>query len=417
MFALMLACSDYNLVKPDDVVGAFDTAGLEESGEALLQIEPEPLQFQDTILGCPLEKEVVTLTNVGTADLVIEDLILGAPFHLDWSEVTLAPDESLEVPVTFEPSQQQLYSTFMVANSNDAWLPQRKVQVLGQASNSATFEEQFNQESYPAIDVLFVVDNSESMMDSINHLRDNFDRMLDSLLVEGVDYQLAVITTDMEDPSQTGKIQGQIVHSGMNTVEAEQRFLEAAAVGASGSPDEKGFAAVKAALTEPLLSGHNAGFLREDAALAVILVSDEDDSSGMPEANFENWLLSLKDDPNQVRLHGFVSLDITFNFFSCVTDEVAGRYISVSANMGGTLEHICADDWAVSMDAISDATLGLTDTFILTTHPDVGSLQVEVDGQSLPSSDWSVSGTMLTLDEAPAMGATVDVRYTSSVCP
>ena len=51
------------------------------------------------------------------------------------------------------------------------------------------------------------------------------------------------------------------------------------AVGDTGSGTEQGFAGAAASVSAPLVTGENANFLRPEAKLFVVYVSDEDDQS------------------------------------------------------------------------------------------------------------------------------------------
>jgi hypothetical protein len=66
---------------------------------------------------------------------------------------------------------------------------------------------------------------------------------------------------------------------------ARQEFLRnfrcMATVGTAGDSRERGLEAVTRALSPGLLEGVNAGFLREDAHLVVVILGDEDDCSGI----------------------------------------------------------------------------------------------------------------------------------------
>jgi hypothetical protein len=57
-------------------------------------------------------------------------------------------------------------------------------------------------------DVLFVVDNSGSMLDDQMRLAASFDRFIEAIAGSG-DYQLAVVTTDLDKPN--GEQEGSVV--------------------------------------------------------------------------------------------------------------------------------------------------------------------------------------------------------------
>ncbi|HEY6107027.1 MAG TPA: hypothetical protein VIV59_13665, partial [Anaeromyxobacteraceae bacterium] len=65
-------------------------------------------------------------------------------------------------------------------------------------------------------------------------------------------------------------------------------FMENVYVGADGSGKEQGLEAARLAVSDPLASGANAGFLRPGARLVLIIVSDDDDCSDPLHAGFDN---------------------------------------------------------------------------------------------------------------------------------
>lgn len=169
------------------------------------------------------------------------------------------------------------------------------------------------------VDILWVVDNSGSMCEEQASLRENFDAFMEKLIEVGVDYHMAVITTDMEDPLESGRFQnipdGEPGASCQLTVDVSQcpspenggvypplviraddpQYLKEdgtfdlaklklhfgcnATTGTRGSGFEMGLESVHAALSPDALETYNSGFLRPDAYLAVIFITDENDCS------------------------------------------------------------------------------------------------------------------------------------------
>ena len=135
------------------------------------------------------------------------------------------------------------------------------------------------------VDLLFMVDNSGSMEEEQNNLAANFGIFIDLLLLTPADFRIAVVSTDMIDPLQSGRFQAKAGNPkvlGRNTQNLKQVFTENAKLGTLGDGFEKGLGAVEAALTAPLITGENAGFLRPDAVLGIIYLSDEEDCSHEP---------------------------------------------------------------------------------------------------------------------------------------
>ena len=167
----------------------------------------------------------------------------------------------------------------------------------------------------PDLDILFVVDNSGSMAEQQASLAANFPRMMDVLeqLDGGLpNLHIGVVTSDVGTSTTSGAIGPSIGTIGTGgcagvgdngalvsgatalagnfisdvaladgtrernyTGALRDVFGELAQVGATGCGFEQHLSAMSRALTNPA----NAGFLRADANLAVVVVADEDDCS------------------------------------------------------------------------------------------------------------------------------------------
>ena len=76
--------------------------------------------------------------------------------------------------------------------------------------------------------------------------------------------------------------------------DVQENFEEMVVVGTSGSGIEMGLEAARLALSEPMLADLNSGFLREEANLSVIFVSDEDDYSPLSAYTYLRAFTDLK---------------------------------------------------------------------------------------------------------------------------
>ena len=210
------------------------------------------------------------------------------------------------------------------------------------------YEQSFVQEYHTDVDVLWVVDNSCSMDEEMQQVATNFASFIDEFVDLGLNYHLAVVTTDMDDPAQSGRFRGPVLTQ--DTPDVINAFLAQVDQGSAGSGSERGFDAVQAALSEPLASTDNAGFLREEAALAVIVLSDEDDDSTQGSTSFVNWFESLKPDPEKLTFssicgdRGFGCQE--FDFFGNTLSASAGpQYIDAT---DGFWASICTSDTPAS---------------------------------------------------------------------
>ncbi len=163
------------------------------------------------------------------------------------------------------------------------------------------------------MDIVFVVDDSGSMMEEQANLASNFPLFADLLLNyvngdgEHIDFRVAVtttgktvttnITTNFTIPGQPPMpITQTLTETGANgafrnNCNVARNYLEPtdpnlgttlgcrANVGTNGPGTEMPMIATKLALVDRVMDGTNAGFLRDDALLGVVIMTDEDDSS------------------------------------------------------------------------------------------------------------------------------------------
>lgn len=160
-------------------------------------------------------------------------------------------------------------------------------------SNAPSMVDAFVQTQVAKVDILWVIDDSGSMASKQNKVKTNFQGFIQKLVENStpVDYHIGIVTTDTYNLAEAGRLQNHANLSrpwiGKDTCGAGcdpvATFRTNAGVGTSGSGDEKPLLAAEMALTPPLsTTGYNAGFLRDDAALFVIILSDEEDSSCAP---------------------------------------------------------------------------------------------------------------------------------------
>lgn len=185
------------------------------------------------------------------------------------------------------------------------------------------------------IDLLFVIDNSKSMETEQAFLQEAFPAFvsaIEGVLPAATDFHVGVTTTDSnglvpgtfnqqpnfsEDSCVTtlGALVTRATPDGGNTAYGEgcgfasnqgfmtntenlaAEFACAAEVGIYGYTGEAHAGALVAALSGELngAGGCNEGFLRDDALLVTIIISDEDDSESLPDtddaARVEGWFL------------------------------------------------------------------------------------------------------------------------------
>lgn len=234
----------------------------------------------------------------------------------------------------------------------------------------------FRQAEAPTIDILWVVDNSSSMKEEQQELAEHFGSFFHFINQSEADFHIGVISTDVYDPAHRGRLLGAIPIISRATPSPDQVFAANVQVGITGKGDEQGFTAASLALSEPLISSENAGFLREAASLYVIFVSDEDDHSfGEVEAyarRFEQ-AKGIGND-NRVACAAVVG-DVPDG---CPGARAGTRYSRLSLETGGVVGSICDADFASVLEALGFSAAGLKRAFSLSRVALPGSVTVYV---------------------------------------
>jgi hypothetical protein len=429
-----LACSEYDLTHDDDALPSeAETPGPDpKPGDPDIEVSPSSIDFEFIPLNCDSNPEIVTITNAGDTDLTVEGVTLGGSdsytfsFDISESDFVLEPGASRELSVWFSPPSTDPRVAEITVTSNDPDEPEVGVDLQGEGASGGIHEEVFVQEAHGAVDILWVIDNSGSMSDAIETVYDNFAAFINPFLSIDLDFHMGIITTDMNNPSQSGRLQGDPAVITPATPNPDVAFLNAVFQGDDGSGTEQGLGAIYAALSEPLVSTSNAGFLREDAHLVTIVVSDEDDdTSTQSPTSFVPWYLSLKSDPDLLSFSAFCG-DEGWGCFEWVswssgmiTAEAGDEYLDVIDDVGGVWASICSDDFTDALGLFSLEASGLSDTFVLSAVPtSVSEIDVEVNGAAVPYNDvdgwlfdWTLNAVIFYGTAFPGNNAVIEISY------
>ena len=377
-----MACSDYDLYRPDEAEKGSDPEPEPDPPEDPdIAFSPALIDFGGYPKDCFTEWQEVTITNEGLGTLEVTDVDLSgdgrSAFIVDANTpFSLDHQEERAFRIRFKPAAWTDYVVDIDITSNDPDEPVTGPAAEGYGAEDVIYEESFVQETYDTVDVLWVVDNSGSMSDDLQVVSQNFESFIEVFIDLGLDYHMGVITTDMTSSQYSGRLVGPYITP--STRDPVGTFVGQIDLGSGGSANEVGFEAIQAALTDPLLSGYNAGFMRSGAALAAIVVTDEDNSSTQSASSFVSWFEGLKSDPGLTTFSAICE-DL---FISC------DRYATAADSTGGITGDIADQaDYPSVLERISLTSAGLTVSFDLTHEPsDLGRMVVEVDGRSVANS-------------------------------
>lgn len=260
-------------------------------------------------------------------------------------------------------------------------------------------------------DVLFVVDDSSSMAEEQARLAGGFDAFVAALPENRADYQLGVVTTSVEDPAEAGLLVGGTLPAALPDI--VERFRAAVQVGTRGNRDEQGLEAARLAVTPD----RNPGFLRPQARLQIVVLSDEDDQSPGEVGAILGELAERAGEQGMV-VHGIVG-DLPRGCASGTSAADAGaRYVEAIDATGGIRESLCVEDYGPMLGRLALELSSRLEQFGLAAIPRPDTLRVDVDGVRIP--ERGIDGwTFDPGDNAvvfhgwaiPADGSTIEVRY------
>ncbi len=447
ILATFAACQEYTL-KSDDVddPGPIDDSDPAiEIGQPDIEVEPAEIRFGGQPPGCAAPDQTITIVNVGDAKLNVSSATLtgagSGTFTLsDPGPWKLAPKESVQVNVSFTPDDYGDFDKVRVeVASNDPDEALVKVRAFGEGTDAVFREQIFEQGLASSVDVLWVIDTSESMLDEQQKLGRAIGTFIQSFVNLGLDYHIGITSTDVSGTGLNGELAGPWMYGSATGGQTDQvvisTFESQAALGALGSADEKGFAATKRALTAPLTNNApNKDFLRADATLAVVVVSDEDDRDATGELSgtmnaavvndFVTWAQGRKTDPNDVTFSAMAGpssggLSACGSLASQAT--AAPAYNKAVRDTHGVWSNICNFDITPFLTHLSFVAAGLDFRFELAEQPlsfSPSAITVTVDGQEVPygalngwTYDQNEQAVELHGSEIPGPGSTVVISY------
>jgi hypothetical protein len=299
------------------------------------------------------------------------------------------------------------------------------------------FEDSFYQSGTDMVDMLWVIDDSNSMANEQFKVAGGFEQFIFAmgLAEDMVDFHLGVITTDMDTANEErGLLVGEPAYLTRDD-DYLFDFMDRVQVGTQGSDKERGLQAAYHALTDPDALDQNDGFLRGEAVLALIFVSDENDCSD------DNWLSddmagSLCYDINDKltstaeyirRFQAVKGIGGRVVASTIVGPEVAEgcdeswpgkRYMTLANELDGVNGNICEADYNAIMDDIGSRITAPQRTFYLSYTPVEESLAVFVDEEEIVADDrlgWVYDDEFVSVefegDYVPEFGSTITIQY------
>jgi len=250
------------------------------------------------------------------------------------------------------------------------------------------------------VDILWVIDTSGSMTVYQNRLLAGIEAMLNAL--PSSDWRLAMIAN--HPPAAAQEDQFPLV-PGDDIVDAED-MLDGMRVGYF----EEGFDSVYEYIIN---NPYSATWMRDDSALLVVFVSDEEDQSNSyfgQVGEFISWYNTLRFGP--VYLSSVVTQDPSVSVCSTPPPPayVGDRYMEATNAFNGVIVDICAEDWSAGVTDASNQ-VDPYEWYELTYEPIEDSIRVFVD--HIPNNNWTyqASDNTVYFTIIPDADAWVEIVY------
>ncbi len=438
-------------------------------GPSCLAVTPDPQDFGTVKIGCNSVSRTFNIYNVCQQSLQLSSLSLqaaagqpaggpnctgGAACPEFFLSSTPAPNTAIApgaAPVQFQAKYRPIDvgSDSGAISLNVIQSGQSVTYLVGLVGKGDTVGQQtdtFVQDAQPKADILIVVDDSGSMEDKQASLADNFTSFIKYAASAMVDYQIGVTSTTVTNagdkvclpilgcstspPSNSRAPGGVLFRDPANGVapiltpmtrNVPQTFSKMVNLGTNGSGLEQGLETATLALTPPVIAAENAGFLRPEANLAIVIVSDAGDQSPQAVSYYQNRLINIK---------GFNRLSMfTFNTIGPYLATAPGkctydgggdvmRYDAIVTATSGVRDEICTTSWATALQGLGKTAFGFRTQFFLNNTPDQTAgklLEVLINGAPAPTTTWMYDSQTNSIKfnptAAPAPGQTLTVRY------
>lgn len=266
---------------------------------------------------------------------------------------------------------------------------------------------QVSQQFNPRVDVLFVIDNSKSMLDEQRLLREASAKFVDQLGKSGIiDYRIGVITVHDDTHAANckgacwpeGQLRSAFVARNDNARDQIQTALNVGVLEPKdGGPEfERVFSPIVKALS-PQMNRTNGSFIRPDSRVVIVMVTDETDSSA--EYSVFDFLNTLNDKNqsvatlNRIDLYGIVALDASArNNFA--KDSAPTRIVEAVTKTSGKVFSITDSDFGKHLgEIVTDIRKRiLTQEMVMQKFPDIGTKAKleEVKGEDLKFDEFNL---------------------------
>jgi hypothetical protein len=372
----------------------------------VIEVGASTLEMGKVYLGCRVIQSLA-VQNTGNETLEVVPSLVGSPditLADGGDSVVLAPGKAELIQVAYDALDEKAAAATLTLDSNDPIHPRTEIDVTGAGGFLPVVSDRF-EGIVPAVDVVFAVDDSHSMLEEQAEFSDHIDSFVDSLVATGIDYRIGVITSD------ASSFAGDVVTNATTdpaTVLADQ----IAKLGTGGAGTTRSLQMLYECVEPGGDCSPVAGFLRDHALLDAIIVADDPDESDLTPEAYVDYLLTLKSDPDLVRVDAIAGHIPTITCSTCSSPGFG--YDQAVDLTGGAFVDICGD-WDDNLAYLGTSVIFRASWRLeLSETPQVDTIEVFVDGVLAAPGTWTyvVNAIQFDLDALPPPTSKIEVRYT-----
>lgn len=261
---------------------------------------------------------------------------------------------------------------------------------------------------YRKVDLLIIIDNSGSMAYEQQSMGQRTSQMLSVL--RGLDYQIAVTTTDSRNVTLGGgrfiPLDGMggevILTSAVPEDQAQKALSKTLQRKETGHALEQGILVTHQVIERYSANDNHARrFFRDGAQFAVLVISDEDESDNKLRNDPHNLLKVIRETWNGQKRFGFHSIITKPGDVQCRQTHgyaYGDRYQVMSDLTGGVIGSVCAMDYTDQVRQISEGVRDLLKTLTLSCEP-VDKIPVTVSRDGVPvAGAFRIDGVNIKFD-------------------
>ena len=151
-------------------------------------------------------------------------------------------------------------------------------------------------------------------------------------------------------------------------------------------------------------------WMRPDAALLVVFVSDENDQSGHTVQDFINWLSVVR---NEVFIASIVNVDPSVSvcpgYYNPI--EIGLKYMDLTNYFGGQIIDICSPDWSSGVSQVAQQVQLIEAVPLDFTPVSVDHIEVFVDNVLYPDWTWDEPSNSIIFTVTPPEDSIITISY------